>query len=112
MSKIGAYIRRTARSSIRRRKRISKPGSPPSSQTGRLKKIIFQYRKSTDSVIVGPQAFNTPKIPGVLEHGGRAKIGKGKKRRAAMFKARPFMGPALDKELRNKRLMDAWANVL
>jgi len=41
LSKFGAFVRRTARSSIRKRKRISEPGSPPSSHSGLLKKFIF-----------------------------------------------------------------------
>ena len=30
LSKFGAFVRRTARSSIRKRKRVSAPGEPPS----------------------------------------------------------------------------------
>ena len=40
-SKFGAFVRQTARSSIRKRKSISEPGQPPSSHTGLLKRNIF-----------------------------------------------------------------------
>ncbi|NLY02726.1 MAG: hypothetical protein GXY83_42275 [Rhodopirellula sp.] len=41
LSRFGAYVRRGARSSIRKRKTVSEPGQPPSSHAGLLKKFIF-----------------------------------------------------------------------
>ena len=41
LSKFGAFVRRTAKGSIRRRKKPAPPESPPSSHTGLLKKFIF-----------------------------------------------------------------------
>ena len=54
LSKFGAFVRRTARSSIRKRKRTSEPGSPPSSHTGLLKRFIFfGYDAQKRSVVIG-----------------------------------------------------------
>ncbi len=36
LSKFGAFVRQTARRSIRRRRSVSQPGQPPSSHTGLL----------------------------------------------------------------------------
>lgn len=82
----GAFVRRAARSSIRKRKRPSLPGSPPSSHTGKLKDFIFfAYDPTTDGVVVGP--VNTHQIffdknrqpvrgtvPEALEYGGEITI--------------------------------------
>ena len=105
LSKFGAYVRRSAKSSIRKRKRFSEPGKPPSSHTGKLKKFIyFGYEPINASVVVGPVQFSGKgPIPKILEHGGseivrRKRRGKTTRTRA-VYKARPFMGPALEKEL-------------
>lgn len=79
LSKFGAYVRKEARDLIRRQKKPSKPGNPPSSPTGRLKKsILFFYDKKAKSVVIGPIKFsgvqlrqtNKP-VPAVLEYGGK-----------------------------------------
>ena len=55
LSKFGAFVRRGARSSIRKRKSVSEPGSPPSSHTGLLRKMIFfVYEPARASVVIGP----------------------------------------------------------
>ena len=84
LSKIGAFIRRRAKSSIRKRKKPSPPGKPPSSHTGVLKDFIFfAYDSERRSVVVGPTKTNqrnafaiasagrVKTIPGVLEFGGQ-----------------------------------------
>ncbi|HOM77081.1 MAG TPA: hypothetical protein PLE88_11240, partial [Anaerohalosphaeraceae bacterium] len=38
LSRFGAFVRRTAKQSIRKRKKSSTPGTPPSSHTGLLKR--------------------------------------------------------------------------
>lgn len=62
-SKIGAYIRTRARSSLRRRKSTSSPGSPPSVHSSdgvaTLKNIRFGYDFKTKSTVVGPVGLNT-----------------------------------------------------
>jgi hypothetical protein len=85
-SKFGAYVRTRARSSIRKRKKPSAPGSPPSSHAGTLRGFIyFGYDPNTRSVIVGPEKTNqvffngdgrpvTGTVPEVLEYGGEVRI--------------------------------------
>lgn len=94
LSRFGAFVRTRARSLIRTRKRVSRPGEPPSSHTGVLKRFIyFVYDPVRKTVVVGPAKTNqlfhrggTPgvtggavfegltrgPIPGVLERGGVA----------------------------------------
>ena len=103
LSRAGAFIRRRMRQSIRRRKKISKPGSPPSSHTGDLKKILFVYDKNESSVVIGPIRFDSKdKLsgrtqPNILEQGGSVwdKI----RRKHLKFKPRPFAEPALQAEV-------------
>lgn len=119
LSKFGAFVRRTARQSIRkpRRKPVgeltdserlrykktgyrpfapSKPGEPPRNQTGKLRdNILFWYDRHEHSVTIGASAFNSKDIPGVLEHGGSTRLPGG---RVVNIEARPFIGPAYDKE--------------
>ncbi|MEZ6193753.1 MAG: hypothetical protein R3C45_21125, partial [Phycisphaerales bacterium] len=89
LSRFGAFVRRTARSSIRKRKRISKPGEPPSSHIGLLKKFIFfGYDPSARSVVIGPVRLSQKgrgEAPALLEHGGPVKVGK----QRAKYKPRP-----------------------
>ena len=119
LSKFGAFVRRTARQSIRkpRRKPVgelseserrkytktgyrpfasSKPGDPPRTPTKRLRKsILFGYDRAERSVSIGPAKFDSKDVPGTIEHSGPTRLPGG---RVANIEARPFMGPALDKE--------------
>lgn len=85
MSRIGAFVRRRSRSSMRRsRARIwiktpggyiqvfkpSKPGSPPLAHRGDLKNIFFALDPRTLSVVIGPLAYNRRDVPALLEFGG------------------------------------------
>jgi len=102
LSKFGAFVRRTARSSIRKRKKPSSPGSPPSSHTGLLKRFIwFGYEPARRSVVIGPARLTQKgrgEAPSLLEYGGSAKLERRGKRKRAKVRARPFMGPAFEKE--------------
>ena len=105
LSKFGAYVRRTARSSIRKRKKTSTPGSPPSSHTGLLKRFIFfGYDPRKRSVVIGPVRLTQNgrgKAPSLLEYGGTTTLQRHdnpRKRVRANFRSRPFMGPAFEKE--------------
>lgn len=100
LSKGGAFIRRRARSSIRKRKGVSNPGSPPSSHTGRLRNaILFAYDPARKSVVIGPhQAGKSGRGAAVLEQGGSQVVVGLRKGRPLSYRARPFMGPALDAE--------------
>jgi len=101
-SRFGAYVRRAAKSSIRKRKRISRPGKPPSSHTGLLKRFIFfGYDPAKRSVVIGPVKLThggRGEAPSLLEYGGVTTLKRNRKRKRARFRARPYMGPALEKE--------------
>jgi len=105
LSRFGAFVRQTARRSIRKRKKSSQPGRPPSSHTGLLKKFIwFGYDVVRRSVVIGPVRLSQKgrgEAPSALEHGGlvmmRPRRREGKETRTRI-RPRPFMGPAMDRE--------------
>jgi len=119
LSRFGAFVRRRARTSIRRRKRVSAPGKPPSAHSkdkfATPKNILFFYDPSSASVIIGPVAINGQigNPLRALEFGGRhqfertfSRYLKGVKTHkyelvTATYRARPFMQPALEAELPN-----------
>lgn len=95
LSRIGAFVRRRARSKLRKRKRTSKPGEPPSihsnSDVASLRNILFAYDGSdptNPSVVIGPVRLNQVNsltlpdgssairgtIPQLMEFGGEARI--------------------------------------
>ena len=115
LSKFGAFVRRTAKSSIRKRKKTSSPGSPPTNRTGLLKKFIFfGYIPESQSVVVGPIKLNSKigETPRVLEFGGKTTVvkrgAKSKSKKTVSIAARPYMNPAMNKEL--PKLSDMWKN--
>jgi len=100
LSKFGAYVRRTARRSIRKRKRRSRPGKPPSDHTGLLKRFIFfGYDPDKQSVVIGPEKLGKGEAPPALEYGGTSTVEEDDEKKQVRIKARPFMGPAYEKEL-------------
>jgi hypothetical protein len=116
LSKMGAFVRTRAKGSIRKRKKISDPGSPPSSHAGHLKNFIyFAYEPQRESVVVGPTLFggakSAGKAPGLLEFGGTDVI-TGRKRggQVAIYRPRPFMKPAMDAEL--PKFPELWKNTV
>ena len=118
-----AFVRRRARSSLRRRKRVSQPGQPPSVHSkdkfANLKNIRFTWDQTTESGIVGPvftnqrnQGFNgifaRGTVPKLHEFGGVATIREKQvagrwvavgRRRRASYPPRPFIGPASTAEI-------------
>lgn len=109
LSKIGAFIRKSAQTSMRYTKKArSKPGEPPRAhkQFGALLRrlIYFGYDPSTDSVVVGPIRAKGGKAPNLQEFGGRARWGG----KMVTLPARPFMAPALAKE--EPKLPSYWSN--
>lgn len=116
LSRFGAFVRTRARTSIRKRKKPSEPGQPPSSHVGLLKKgILFSYDKARQSVVIGPVKLNKPgEAPELLEYGGETtrevtdKATRRKKRVRARYRARPYMRPAFTQELKN--LPRIWQN--
>ena len=102
LSRFGAFVRRTARSSIRKRKKPAPPGQPPSSHVGLLKKFIyFGFDPAKQSVVIGPVRLTQKgrgEAPRLLEHGGATTLKRRGKRTRTKMRARPFMGPAMAKE--------------
>ena len=102
LSKFGAFVRRTAKGSIRRRRKAAPPGSPPSSHTGLLKKFIFfGYDPDQRSVVIGPTRLDRRgqgEAPSLLEYGGQTTLVRRGKRERVTYRARPYMGPAFEKE--------------
>lgn len=145
LSKFGAFVRTASRSSIRKRKKASAPGSPPSSHKGQLRRFIFfSYDRSTNSVVIGPERLGSVgEAPALNEYGGtaqrmralprqggrkahtkaqaaayRRKVLAGeitppvrqKVKYTAVYPARPFMGPAFEKE--KPKLAGLWAGAI
>ena len=102
LSRFGAFVRRTAKGSIRRRKKPAPPGSPPSSHTGLLRKFIFfGFDRDRHSVVIGPVRLDRRgrgEAPSLLEYGGQTTLVRRGKRRRTTYRARPYMGPAFEKE--------------
>jgi hypothetical protein len=88
LAKAGAFIRTRARSSLRRRKKPSPPGAPPSVHSrdsfATLKNILFGLEPQRQAVIIGPvglgrsgSAATAPvsgTVPNVLEFGGAISV--------------------------------------
>ncbi len=115
LSRFGAFVRTGARHSIRKRKRSSAPGEPPSSHTDLLRKLIFfGYDRDRRSVVIGPQRLNQKvgDAPHALEHGGTSTVVEGlrgrRRKRRIKIAARPFMGRAFERE--KPKLPAMWAN--
>lgn len=103
LSRLGAFVRTRARSSIRKRKKPSPPGQPPSSHAGQLRLIFFAWDDSAKSLVVGPIAFQ-PRgeeaglVPRLMEQGGETTRRGRRGTRRLHYPARPFMAPALAAE--------------
>lgn len=99
LSRAGAFVRTRARSSIRKRKAISRPGQPPSSHSGELRRFLFfAYDPATRSVVVGPAKFKRGEAPPLLEYGGAVTRPTRDGNQVLNYRPRPFMQPALEKE--------------
>lgn len=107
LMRAGAFIRRTAKTSIRKRKGASKPGKPPHSHIGHLRRLLyFAYDPAIPSVVIGPAKWRFGEAPNLLEFGGTQSRRRGRK----VIRRRPFMGPAYKKEL--PKLPRRWRNAI
>lgn len=129
LSKFGAFVRTTARTSIRYGKKSSAPGAPPTAHRGasRVKTnkkgvskrqaysplrdfLFFAYEPTRQNVVIGP-ALLRDRGGGrglqALEDGGPVTLGKGARAKQVRLRAFPFMGPAFRREL--KTLPALWA---
>lgn len=140
LSKAGAFIRQRAKHSLRRRKRTSEPGETPSihirDPVATLRNIWFVYDPDAKSVIVGPIGLDgsSQPVPSLMEFGGTSRVfeaspiphgnrwipvgkrpprwAKRTRTRRAKYKARPFMGPSLDKEIEAGKISSVWAGAV
>ena len=114
LSYFGAYVRKAARWSIKKRKRYSKPGEPPSSHTGVLRNFILYWLDKTQGVVlIGPVLTNRSPyvdltIPELLEEGGTIirVHGQGGDVERITYEPRPYMGPAFEKG--KEKLPEIW----
>lgn len=135
--KQAAYVRRTARSSIKPASGAmdhSTPGSPPKSHNGLLRNFIFfDFDNMGGSVVIGPAllqsksgrrydmdskrgAMKTP-VPQILEDGGPVRVFKRDPSKESggwyytdTIEPRPFMAPALERS--KKELPRFWEQAL
>ena len=115
LSRFGAYVMTAARTSIRKRKKISEPGKAPNSHVGYLRRGI-EFDKTDNSVYIGPVPLNGRALKGtlpLLEYGGqryqpvylppKSRRRRGDRMRRQManarYRARPFMQPAFEKTI-------------
>ncbi|GAB5404297.1 MAG: hypothetical protein Aurels2KO_25280 [Aureliella sp.] len=111
-----------------------------SDKSATLKNILFSFNPNTHSVFIGPVKLNgkfagnpSTTIPQLHEHGGTSTVQQwayansevwnlgspklyepGMKRRSvrARYAKRPFMGPALDKEISAGTIAGPWAGAV
>jgi hypothetical protein len=124
LARFGAYVRQTAKKSIKDAPRegkldangnpvprVSKPGSPPLSHVGTLRRhIYFSYDPNRRSVVIGPIIFgngNSGIALPALEYGGKSKRKNDGK--SINVQARPFMGPAFRQEIQELPRIQEWA---
>lgn len=114
MNKMAAFVRRRARSSLRRRKKSAPAGSPPSVHSSHsvatLKNIQYAYDPQSHSTVVGVMPFESKSLEwnsagtgaALQESGGRAVFRRRRKSkrpvRASTFAPHPFIGPAGEAE--------------
>lgn len=130
LSRAGAYIRTTARSSIKTRKygTSAPPGSPPFDHTGfalqrenkrrkrigqakvvrkktafnqGLRAILFGYDDASKSVVIGPLRFGNAGTSTVPNIQEFGGQTRNARRKPITVKPHPFMAPALKKEIPN-----------
>jgi phage gpG-like protein len=89
-AKAAYRIFRDSQASIERSTTASSPGQPPHTRRGQLKRAI-RYSADKDGAVIGPLASMVGTSGEAHEFGGD--------HRGASFPERPFMGPALGREL-------------
>ena len=91
LGRLGAFIRRRAQTSMRKRKKPSPPGKPPSVHSGQLRRFIFfgaEVAGGVPTLVVGPTLFGrrqSPVTPELHEAGGTRHLPA----RTATFKQTP-----------------------
>ena len=92
LSSVGYLISQIAKSKIKRSRKPGRPGQPPTTRRGLLRRAI-RYQMSSDkySVVIGPIYSMVGTSGQAHEFGGQYK--------GARFPERPFMGPSLDEAM-------------
>jgi len=89
---VGYLIATLAKPKIKRSKRASLPGEPPTTRRGLMRKAIrYELAADKKSVVIGPAASIVGTAGQPHEHGGRYK--------GESYPERPFMGPALQEAI-------------
>ena len=83
-------IMQDAKASVERSATASAPGEPPHTRRGQLKRAI-RYDATKDGAVIGPLASMVGVSAEAHEFGGSF--------RGSTFPERPFMGPALERDL-------------
>jgi hypothetical protein len=100
LNQAAASLRLIAKRSIRKRKKPSPAGTPPSTQTSRLpRSIVFFVDRKRSYAIVGPSYDLIGPAGAAHEQGGML--------RGTDYDQRPFMVPAMEKII--PRLPSMWA---
>lgn len=106
LSKAGAFIRQRAKTKLRRRKKPSAAGQPPSvhsrDRRATLKNILFGLNADWESVVIGPVGLTEKRlssasvqtVPELMEYGGTSRV----KEKRVRYPTHPFMGPSLEEE--------------
>lgn len=119
LRRAGAKLRRIGRQKIRRRKRASSAGAPPSAHApggSGLKLILYDVDPRRETAIVGPVLFKSrgDPVPGVLEQGGTTEIEVGPREKRVRvpvrIAARPFMGPANEDLAGSGEFLELWGD--
>jgi hypothetical protein len=104
LSRYGAYVRRTAQTSMRTRKGSSPPGQPPFAHKRKLLKklLFFSYDRHKKIVVIGPVLFERTKrlkVPSTLEHGGTQIVQTDSGVQVKLYPKHPYMRPAQNKHI-------------
>lgn len=100
LGRVGGRIMRYARKILHKRPGPSKPGQPPHTHKGQLRRfLLFGVDRRTRSVVIGPKGLGRAVVPQLLEEGGiapqaRKRKGQQKAPRRGTIEPRPYMGPA------------------
>ena len=103
LRRVGAYVRRVARSKVHPSQKPSQPGNPPHSKTGALKRsILFGLERREATVVVGPSERFLGTSMAAHEFGGAYKRER--------YPKRPLMGPSLKESI--PRLAKFWRDAV
>lgn len=112
LSRVGAFLRRRAKSSMRsggKKSKTSEPGQPPRVHQGDLKnRLYFVFDSGSRSLVVGPEKYGSASA-GLMEFGGAGPVVSHGKTSTRTFAPHPFMGPALDAEIAAGTIPAQWA---